>query len=124
MARLLKEHANLVALLGILVLIVVLELALSGESFVLTPENLSNLSMQVTITSVLAVGMTYVILIGGVDLGIGSLMALFGVVFLEVQNGLFEKLRPDMGEGGAAAVAIISGLVVTFGIALIVGLFK
>lgn len=124
MKRLLRDNANVVALLAILVLIVVLEYATRGQSFVLTPENLSNLSMQVTITSVLAVGMTYVILIGGVDLGVGSLMALFGVLFFQIQNALFDQLKSGMGDGGAAAIAIGTGVLATIAAALIIGMFN
>lgn len=124
MKKLLRDNANIVALFVILALIVVLEFATRGESFVLSPENLSNLSMQVTITSVLAVGMTYVILIGGVDLGVGSLMALFGVVFFQVQNSLFDSLRANMGEGGAAAIAIAVGALVTLAGAFAIGMFN
>jgi D-xylose transport system permease protein len=124
MKKLLRDNANIVALFVILALIVILEYATRGESFVLSPENLSNLSMQVTITSVLAVGMTYVILIGGVDLGVGSLMALFGVVFFQIQNSLFDSMRQNMGDGGAAAVAITVGVLVTLAGSLVIGMFN
>ena len=118
-----KENGNLLALVFLLVLIVACELLVHGESFVLTPENLSNLTLQVTITSVLAVGMTYVILIGGIDIGVGSLMALFGVMFLQIQNPLFERLSATMGPGGAAAIAISVGMLATLLAALLIGLF-
>jgi hypothetical protein len=39
MKTLLKENANIVALFAILILIVLLDLAIRGESDVLTPEN-------------------------------------------------------------------------------------
>ena len=45
----------------------------------LTPRNLTNLSRQVAINGILAVGMTYVILLGGIDLSVGSVVALAGV---------------------------------------------
>jgi D-xylose transport system permease protein len=121
--KLLRDKANLIALVAIMLIVVVGELATRGETVVLTPENLSNLSVQVTIISVLAVGMTFVILIGGVDLGVGSLMALFGVIYLLVQNTVFEGLRSGMGEGGAAAVAIAVGVLVSVILALLIGLF-
>jgi D-xylose transport system permease protein len=118
-----KENGSLLALVFLLLLIVISELLVHGESFVLTPENLSNLALQVTITSVLAVGMTYVILIGGIDLGVGSLMALFGVMYLQIQNPLYEHLSPTMGQAGAAAIAISAAMLATFLAALLIGLF-
>lgn len=52
---------------------------LSGEAF-LTPRNLSNLSRQVCVNLTLAVGMTMVILTSGIDLSVGSVLALAGMV--------------------------------------------
>jgi len=46
----------------------------------LTVPNLVNLVRQVSINGILAVGVTYVLLTGGVDLSLGSLVALAGVV--------------------------------------------
>lgn len=47
----------------------------------LTADNLTNVLLQSAITSVLAVGMTFVILTAGIDLGVGSVLALSGIVF-------------------------------------------
>ena len=44
------------------------------------PRNLTNLLRQTSINGILAAGMTLVILLGGIDLSIGSLVALSGVV--------------------------------------------
>ena len=41
--------------------------------------NLVNLVRQISINGILAVGVTYVLLTGGVDLSLGSLVALTGV---------------------------------------------
>lgn len=51
----------------------------SGGSF-LTSRNLSNLSRQVCVNLTLAVGMTLVILTSGIDLSVGSILALAGMV--------------------------------------------
>jgi D-xylose transport system permease protein len=51
----------------------------SGESF-LTSRNLSNLSRQISVQTVLSVGMTLVIITSGIDLSIGSVLALAGMV--------------------------------------------
>jgi D-xylose transport system permease protein len=52
--------------------------AWSGGAF-LTPRNLSNLSRQVCVNLTLAVGMTLVILTSGIDLSVGSVLALSGM---------------------------------------------
>jgi putative xylitol transport system permease protein len=59
--------------------LIVLILSISTENF-LTSGNLTNILRQVSINGILAVGMTFVILTGGIDLSIGSLLALSGMV--------------------------------------------
>ena len=46
----------------------------------LTLGNLVNLVRQISINGILAVGVTYVLLTGGVDLSLGSMVALTGVI--------------------------------------------
>ncbi len=46
----------------------------------LTAENLLNVSLQVSIIAIIAAGMTFVILTGGIDLSVGSLVALSGII--------------------------------------------
>ena len=46
----------------------------------LTVSNLLNVLEQTSINAVIAVGMTFVILSGGIDLSVGSVLALAGVV--------------------------------------------
>ena len=69
-----KANATLIALV---VLVVVLSVA--DDTF-LTPRNLSNLARQVTIIGIVGVGMTMVILIGGIDLSVGSVVGLAAIV--------------------------------------------
>ena len=44
--------------------------------YFLTYRNISNVVRQISIMGVMAVGMTFVILVGGIDLGVGGVMAL------------------------------------------------
>src|ERR1044071_652441 len=46
----------------------------------LSVPNLINVALSIAITGILAVGMTMVILTGGIDLSVGSVVALAGVV--------------------------------------------
>lgn len=70
--------------------LIVAALAILTQGTFLTPRNLTNLTRQVALNGILAVGMTYVILIGGIDLSVGSVVALAGVVagVLQVNLGL------------------------------------
>ena len=62
----------------------------------LTQPNIANILNQVAINAVLAVGATFVILSGGIDLGLGSYVAITGVLTaMSVQN---EALTKSSGE--------------------------
>ena len=53
----------------------------------LSSVNLFNIMRQVSITGLLAIGMTFVILTAGIDLSIGSLLAFAGLVAAAVAKG-------------------------------------
>jgi inositol transport system permease protein len=79
--------------------------------------NLFNVMRQVSITGLLAIGMTFVILTAGIDLSIGSLVAFAGLVAAAVAKGGLQD-RFTVGEGGigygwglAALAAIAVGLI-------------
>ena len=63
-------------LIGLLVLCAVLW-ALTPHF--LTVSNLLNIAQQTSINAIVAAGMTFVILSGGIDLSVGSIVALSGV---------------------------------------------
>lgn len=63
----------------IIFLVVVIIASLLSENF-LTAINISNLFQQAAIVGVVAVGMTYIILTGNIDLSVGSIVALSGML--------------------------------------------
>src|SRR3954447_22019227 len=65
---------------ALLLLILVCILATARYEAFLTPENLLNVLRQNSMLGIIAVGMTFVILTGGIDLSVGSLLAGPGVV--------------------------------------------
>ena len=83
----------------------------------LTVPNLVNLVRQISINGILAVGVTFVLLTGGVDLSLGSLVALSGVVASSFAHpGQFPLAVPVlMGGLTGAACGAVNGLVVTRG---------
>ena len=60
-----------------------LVLAVATDAF-LTPDNLSNVLRQNAFTAILAAGMTFVILTAGIDLSVGSIVGLSGIVCASV----------------------------------------
>lgn len=69
-----------------------------------TEQNLRNIMTQITLNTVLAVGMTFVILVGGIDLSVGSSMALCAVV-----SG---TLMAGSGSVGTLVLGILLSMVV------------
>jgi D-xylose transport system permease protein len=81
--RFVKTNATLIALL-----VLASALALADPTFH-TARNLSNVVRQVTIVGIIAIGMTMVILIAGIDLSVGSVVGVAAVVVtLLMQAGL------------------------------------
>lgn len=64
-------------------------LTFATKSF-LTVENIVNVLRQVSINGILAIGMTFVVITGGIDLSVGSLVAFSGVIAASfVRGGYF-----------------------------------
>ncbi|MDX3974382.1 ABC transporter permease subunit [Shinella sp.] len=94
-------------------------LALSNEFF-LTPGNISNVLLQTSINGVLAIGMTFVILTRGIDLSVGSVVALAGMV-----SASFVTSSATAGIAGAPypmVVALAAGILVGVCCGALVGL--
>lgn len=89
-----ESLATLIALIAVMAVISVI-----NSSF-LTFNNISNLLLQVSTNGFIAFGMTFVILTGGIDLSVGSILALSGAL----TAGL-------IGAGVPAWIAIIFALV-------------
>lgn len=65
--------------IGLALVAMIVFFAAVAPSFT-THENISNILTQITINLILATGMTFAILIGGIDLSVGAVMALCAVV--------------------------------------------
>ena len=60
-------------------LIIIIFMSITSDVF-LTSQNIINILRQISINGILAVGMTFVILTGGIDLSVGSVVAITGVI--------------------------------------------
>ncbi|MES2180014.1 MAG: ABC transporter permease [Gemmatimonadota bacterium] len=80
------------------------------EAF-LTPENVLNLLRQNSMLGLVALGMTFVIISGGIDLSVGALLAIAGVVAAMVSSrGSFVAVVA--GVGVAALLGTTNGLLI------------
>ena len=64
--------------IGLVLFFMILGMSLTTEVF-LSTNNILNILLQVSVICVISVGMTYVILTGGIDLSVGSIVALSAV---------------------------------------------
>ncbi|MBV8707204.1 MAG: ABC transporter permease [Acidobacteriaceae bacterium] len=90
--------------------VVFLFAALRYEAF-LTPENLLNVLRQNSMLGLVALGMTFVILTGGIDLSVGSMVAVAGVIAANLSMyGLL--LATVAAVGCTALLGFANGLVI------------
>jgi len=70
--------------------------------------------LQTSVIGLLAIGMTLVIITGGIDLSVGSVLALSGVIAgLTIKAGLPVMPAMVLGIGAGACCGFINGLVIT-----------
>jgi ribose transport system permease protein len=103
-------------LIGLVLLCVFL--SFTTDSF-LTSRNLLNVMDQITVIGIMAVGMTFVILIGGIDLSVGSVMALAMMIMGYLANVAGIPMVPAilLALLVAAMTGAVSGLLITgFGV--------
>ncbi|MEG2291599.1 MAG: ribose ABC transporter permease [Clostridium sp.] len=105
----LKENASKYkSLIGLVLLCVVITFV--APTF-LTLSNITNVFTQVSVNAIIAVGMTFVILTGGIDLSVGSTLAISGALAASIIKST-----------GNIYLALIASSVVGIGIGLINGL--
>lgn len=99
--------------LGMLIILVLLCIVMAVVAPYFTEvNNILNILKQSSITAVLAAGMTVVILTGGIDLSVGSTLALSGVVSVMLSNA-----------GAPTAVSMLAGVAVGYVAGTINGYF-
>ena len=93
-----REYIRSYALF-IIFLVLCIILAFASDTF-LKPNNIINVFRQISINGILALGMTFVIILGGIDISVGSVAAVAGVV-----ASLVLELN-----GAPAVLAILAGI--------------
>ncbi len=79
----------------LLVLIVMVCVSVLLSPLFLTPQNVVNLLTQVSFVGIIAVGMTTVILTGGIDLSVGSIVGFSSILFATMMHGNLFTFMPD-----------------------------
>jgi len=102
---------RMVGMIGVLLAIWVIFHIISGGTFI-TPRNLWNLSVQTSSVGIMATGMVLVIVSRNIDLSVGSMVGVVGMVMAMLQT---EWLPPLMGLGNQWI------WIITLGVGLVLG---
>jgi len=111
----------------IALLVMVIALSLLSDKF-LTISNQRNILLQISVNLCLSIGMTLVILTGGIDLSVGAILALAGAVAASLlKNGLALKtvgVVLQFTPFGAVIAGIVTGLALGLFNGLVITRFK
>jgi ribose transport system permease protein len=109
---------NLIRRYSVLLILLAIGLIFTlGSDRFLTPSNLMNIALQTSIIGIIAIGMTFVILTAGIDLSVGSVVALCGAVAagVAVQQELGTYVGIALALVVGAAVGLLNGLLIVKG---------
>jgi ABC-type xylose transport system permease subunit len=112
----LRDLSSLLKRFGLLFVLILMFLVMTIVSDVfLTTNNIINVLRQISINGVLAVGLTFVILTGGIDLSVGSLVAVTSVI----AGNLLEKemnvpLVLFLSIGAAVLFGVFNGVLISY----------
>ena len=114
-ARLFQSWLNrLGPLLGLALVIGIFSILMDTPARFLSPNNLRIVLSQTVIVAVGAIGMTLIIISGGIDLAVGSTIALTGVITaLGIHAGLTPVVALGAGIFVGGLVGVVNGLVIT-----------
>jgi len=105
----LAPHALLLALI-----VIVAAFTIAQPAF-LKPENLVGLVRQTAMVGIMAVAMTFVIMTGGIDLSVGPVLALSGLVAVfTLDAGLPLPAALAAGLGVGLCVGLVNGALIAF----------
>ncbi len=108
-----KENQNLGTIVALIILIVFVSVL--NPAF-LQVNNLLNLMRQLIINGFIALGMTFVILTGGIDLSVGSTLALTSAIFAGLlQGGMATIFAILIALGLGLILGLVNGILITKG---------
>ena len=99
---------------GFVIVLVLLTIAMAFTSpGFLTGRNIMNLLRQISITGIAALGATFVILIGEIDLSVASTIALGGVIFASLQFVMPVIFAMLLSLAFCTFIGVLNGLITT-----------
>ncbi|MCC8180746.1 MAG: ABC transporter permease [Planctomycetes bacterium] len=108
-----RSNFNMAALAPYIALLALILVAgLSSEHFLQT-RNLLNITRQVSYTGMIGLGMTFIIIAGGIDLSVGSAVAFIGGCIIMAMNYCYTELVPG-SQAAAFFLPLLFGLAIGF----------
>lgn len=106
-----RNNTGLIILLGVIILLSAL------SSNFLSTNNLLTVSLQVSMIAIVAIGMTFTLITGGVDLSVGSVAALAGALAagLATRNQLGTYPSMLLALAAAAGIGLLNGAMIVWG---------
>ncbi len=101
------NYSNLAPLIALIILFVISSIA---SPYFLSTRNILNILRQVSYTGIIALGMTFVIITGGIDLSVGSMTAFVGGITILTLNSL-----------GGGYLAVFISIIVALAIGTLAG---
>lgn len=100
---------------AVIVLIILAAIAAILSPVFLTPSNLLNILLEVSVTALLAIGQTYVIILAEIDLSVGAILGLAGAITAGVMShgNVIEGLIVGLLIGAVAG--FLNGFLTTYG---------
>lgn len=106
--RLLRSYGIMIVLI-----LIIIPVSIISDSF-FSAENLLNIIRQVSVVGIIAFGMTLVIIAGSIDLSVGSVVSLSGVVCISIVNNTqSDALALILALASGALVGLINGLIIS-----------
>ncbi|MDH7482974.1 MAG: ABC transporter permease [Armatimonadota bacterium] len=119
---------------GIVIFLILLSIyfAYTTDGIFLSARNIENVSRQIAINTILAVGLTFVIISGGIDLSVGSVLALAGVISMKVlcdglvigQSTVIHPLSAEYAIILSAVIALLAGAIAGAFNGLVITVFR
>ena len=79
-----------------------------------TQENMFNILKQISLISIIAIGQTFILITGGIDLSVGYSLGLVGIVMTKFMSiGLDPKIAIGLGLITGVAAGFMNGLLIT-----------
>jgi len=98
----------------IAIVVACIYLSFASKAF-LTPQNVFNITRNFTFTAIIALGMTFVIIIGGIDLSVGSVLCLCSMVIATIMHAgapLYVGVIAALATG--LAVGLFNGVLIAY----------